>query len=65
MATFHRADGQIRLFVKGAHDILLIHCNRMLDQDGERVLDPVASQKIEIQYTALAELVFNCINKRM
>jgi Ca2+-transporting ATPase len=56
MATFHRADGQIRLFVKGAHDILLIHCNRMLDQDGERVLDPVASQKIEIQYTALAEL---------
>ena len=55
MATFHRVDGQIRLFVKGAHDVLLNTCEYMLDQDVACILDPTAMQQIELEYTALAE----------
>lgn len=55
MATFHRADGHIRLFVKGAHDVLLNTCESMLNQDVVCVLDQPAMQEIELEYTALAE----------
>jgi len=55
MATFHRADGHIQLFVKGAHDVLLNTCEYMLNQDVACVLDPPAMQQIELEYTALAE----------
>ncbi len=55
MATFHRADGRVCLFVKGAPDVLLARCSRVLDGNGERALDPPRRQQIEAQYAALAD----------
>ena len=34
MATFHRDDGRVRMFVKGAPDVLLARCSAL--RKGER-----------------------------
>jgi len=37
MATFHRLDGEISVFIKGAPEVLLELCQSMLDKDGNAV----------------------------
>ncbi len=39
MTTFHRLDGEIRAFTKGAPDVLLDRCTRVLAAGGEEILD--------------------------
>ncbi|NMM05557.1 HAD-IC family P-type ATPase [Polaromonas sp.] len=62
MATFHREDGQVRMFVKGAPDVLLALCTQVLNAntqgaEGAEVaggpLDVAARQLIEAHYTEL------------
>ena len=55
MATFHRDDGHVRLFVKGAPDVLLGRCTHELDGGGERALDFSARKRIEAHYAGLAD----------
>ncbi len=54
MATFHREDDHLRLFVKGAPDVLLARCAQVIEANGERALDASARQQIEAHYAALA-----------
>ena len=56
MATFHREDAQVLMFVKGAPDVLLALCARVLNENGEGALDLAARQQIEAQYKELANL---------
>ena len=56
MATFHRGDAQVRMFVKGAPDVLLALCARVLNENGEGALDLAARQQIDTHYTELANL---------
>jgi Ca2+-transporting ATPase len=39
MATFHHDGEKVRMFVKGAPDVLLTHCSRALQEGEERPLD--------------------------
>jgi P-type Ca2+ transporter type 2C len=55
MATFHREDGQVRMFVKGAPDVLLALCKQVLNATAEIPLDETARQQIEAHYAALGE----------
>ena len=55
MATFHSLGDQVRLFVKGAPDVLLARCNSWLVAGEERSLDPNNRHQIDQQYLALAE----------
>jgi Ca2+-transporting ATPase len=55
MATFHREDGCVCLFVKGAPDVLLARCTRVLDGNGEQALDSPRRQQVEAQYAVLAD----------
>lgn len=54
MATFHRQDDQVHLFVKGAPDVLLARCDRWLVGDEHRPLNPDDRQQIDGEYVALA-----------
>ena len=62
MATFHREDGQVRMFVKGAPDVLLALCTRVLNENKEGAegaegpLDGAARQQIEAHYAELGKL---------
>ena len=40
MATFHHDAGVVRMFVKGAPDVLLARASQWLDSAGETTLDP-------------------------
>ncbi|MDP2816889.1 MAG: calcium-translocating P-type ATPase, PMCA-type [Polaromonas sp.] len=53
MATFHQEDGQVRMFVKGAPDVLLALCTQALNASTEGPLDGAARQQIEAHYTEL------------
>lgn len=46
MATFHRDGARIRIFVKGAPDVMLARCIRWLDRNGEKALDQVARREL-------------------
>ena len=54
MATFHREGERIRLFVKGAPDVLLARCSLLLAVDGEAPLDSERIDQINGEYSALA-----------
>jgi len=54
MATFHRDGEHIRLFVKGAPDVLLARCTRWLDTAGEAQLDTAQVDIINAEYQAMA-----------
>jgi Ca2+-transporting ATPase len=58
MATFHRnSDGDsehVRVFVKGAPDVLLARCTRWLDTEGEALLDTRQVNTINAEYQAMA-----------
>ena len=53
MASFHQENGEVRMFVKGAPDVLLARCTRLLTADGEDAFDLPARQQVEAQYTEL------------
>ncbi|MBI1889909.1 MAG: calcium-translocating P-type ATPase, PMCA-type [Burkholderiales bacterium] len=55
MATFHRTNDRITMFVKGAPDILLSRCTRCLDNAGTREFESQSRQKIESEYGAFAD----------
>lgn len=55
MATFHRDDNQIKIFVKGAPDVLLSRCQHWHTNDGERELHVSDRAEIDAEYLALAE----------
>jgi len=54
MATFHRDGEHIRLFVKGAPDVLLARCTRWLDDAGEAPLNTGQVDIINAEYQAMA-----------
>ena len=56
MATFHQEDGQVRMFVKGAPDVLLALCTQVLNATAEGPLAPAARQQIEAHYAELGKL---------
>jgi P-type Ca2+ transporter type 2C len=55
MATFHQEDGQVRMFVKGAPDVLLALCTQVLNTTAEIPLDETACQQIEAHYAELGK----------
>lgn len=55
MATFHRADDGVRVFVKGASDVLLGLCAEVAWEAGERALDAHARAACERETEAMAE----------
>ena len=55
MATFHHDGARVRLFVKGAPDVLLAHCGQFYGPEGEIALDDAARDRINEEYRALAE----------
>ena len=55
MATFHRDKDIVRVFVKGAPDVLLQCCSRFLVSHGEAQLDDDQLDQINTEYKTLAE----------
>jgi len=54
MATFHRDGDEIKVFVKGAPDVLLARCTHWKVSADRRVLSPDDAAKIDEDYRALA-----------
>ena len=54
MATFHRDDDRVHVFVKGAPDVLLARCDRWLAGGEDRPLDVDSQARIDAEYIALA-----------
>ena len=55
MATFHHDGTRVRLFVKGAPDVLLAKCGQYYEPGGEIALDETSRDRINEEYRALAE----------
>ena len=55
MATFHGDSNGVRMFVKGAPDVLLEHCSRLFEREGEIALEDAFRNRINEEYRALAE----------
>lgn len=55
MATFHRQDDEVLLFVKGAPDVLLARCDRWFVGGEEQLLNPEGRERIDDEYVALAK----------
>ncbi len=55
MATFHRHDHQVRIFVKGAPDVLLPRCKHWHTRDGQRELGSLNRAEIDVEYLTLAD----------
>jgi Ca2+-transporting ATPase len=54
MATFHHDGEKVRMFVKGAPDVLLLHCSRVVNEGGEHALDAGTDSAIMQANEALA-----------
>jgi len=54
MATFHRDKDIVRVFVKGAPDVLLPRCGQILIANGEEQLDDDQRDQINDEYKTLA-----------
>ncbi|MDP3672666.1 MAG: HAD-IC family P-type ATPase [Telluria sp.] len=54
MATFHREDDTVRIFVKGAPDVLLDRCSAFLGEHAPCALDEPARRRIDADYAGLA-----------
>ena len=54
MATFHREGGQIRMWVKGAPDVLMARASHYLAEAGEAALDGAALAHLQTANAALA-----------
>ena len=55
MATFHREGEHVRVFVKGAPDVLLARCVQWRVDGAEQPLDSTRRNEIDEQYQALAQ----------
>ncbi|MGX6564807.1 calcium-translocating P-type ATPase, PMCA-type [Cupriavidus necator] len=55
MATFHREGEAVRIFIKGAPDVLLARCTQVFGEHGVRPFDISVRQQIEMEYAALAQ----------
>ena len=55
MASFHLDEGQVRVLVKGAPDVLIDQCASWLDREGERMLDSDAKAALLAENEALAQ----------
>ena len=55
MATFHRDGEQVKLFVKGAPDVLLARCSSWHAGGSEQTLDASSRQRIDADYQAFGE----------
>ena len=55
MATFHREGESVRMWVKGAPDVLLARAIRWTNENGEAPLDAAARNDFAAQNTAFAE----------
>ncbi|MAT64132.1 MAG: calcium-translocating P-type ATPase, PMCA-type [Gammaproteobacteria bacterium] len=55
MATFHHDGDRVRLYAKGAPDVLLARCRSVFGTHGERALDAAGREAVEQEYNALAE----------
>jgi len=55
MATFHRADGHIQIYVKGAYDVLLNNCTKMFSKDIPQILEPPDRQQLDQEYSTHAQ----------
>jgi len=55
MATFHKDGEIVRVFVKGAPDVLLQHCNQILSPHGEEQLGDDQRERINAEYKTLAQ----------
>jgi Ca2+-transporting ATPase len=55
MATFHRHNNQVKIFVKGAPDVLLSRCKHWHSHDSQRELGAIDRAEIDAEYLALAE----------
>lgn len=53
MATFHRKDGRVHVFVKGAPDVLLARCSHRLCNGEILPVDEVERQRINTRYGEL------------
>ena len=49
MATFHREDDRVHVFVKGAPDVLLARCDRCLAGGDDRPLDADMRDRIDTE----------------
>ena len=54
MVTFHRSGGQVRMFVKGAPDVLLARCSAVADAHGEQPLEQAAREALVRDIDAMA-----------
>ena len=55
MATFHREGDTVRIFVKGAPDVLLGRCTTLLDEQVVSALDEAARLQVDAEYAGLAQ----------
>ncbi len=55
MASFHLEHGQVRVFVKGAPDVLIEQCTRWLGAEGEEPLDGELKARLMAENAALAQ----------
>lgn len=55
MATFHREADSVRIFVKGAPDVLLDRCSEILGEQALQPLDGAACHGVESDYAMLAQ----------
>ena len=55
MATFHRDGPDVRLFVKGASEVLIEMCSTLADEDGEVRLDAPARTNLERELGVMAQ----------
>ncbi|WP_131764224.1 cation-translocating P-type ATPase [Legionella drozanskii] len=61
MATFHREGERIRVFVKGAPDVLLARCGHFIGADYNGLLDSNRKEEIEEQYRNMASRGLRCL----
>jgi Ca2+-transporting ATPase len=54
MATFHREDDTVRIFVKGAPDVLLGRCSSLLGEHDVCALDEPVRRQIDADYAGMA-----------
>ena len=54
MVTFHRGDGDVRMFVKGAPDVLLARCSAVAAADGEQPLGEAGREALVRNIDAMA-----------
>ncbi len=55
MASFHHFGDRVRVFVKGAPEVLLGRCTKILGPDGEVALGPPGRREVEAANAALAQ----------